>query len=88
MYSGGVKISFSDLDGDEDLPRAWRVSTWRIASGARSMTFRASSGTTSNRNEGPYREVSAFELGLDVMLEGLKEILKTKRSIGGTRSRT
>lgn len=30
--------------------------------------------------EGPHREVSAFEVGLDLMLEGLRETLRSERS--------
>jgi tetracycline repressor-like protein len=41
-----------------------------------------------HRTEGPHREVSAFELGLDVMLEGLKEMLKDEQSNRGNRPRT
>jgi hypothetical protein len=41
-----------------------------------------------HRTEGPHREVSAFELGLDVMRDGLKEMLKTERFTGRNRSRT
>src|SRR5262245_47849142 len=41
-----------------------------------------------HHTEGPHREVSAFELGLDVMLEGLKEMLRAEQSTPGNQPRT
>jgi tetracycline repressor-like protein len=38
--------------------------------------------------DGSHREVSAFELGLDVMLEGLKEMLMAEQSTRGNQPRT
>lgn len=34
-------------------------------------------------SEGPHRDVSAFEIGLDLVLNGLKEMSKVERSTGG-----